>query len=86
LFSGRVRFFNFQFSILKRRNSLGGLYYDERAFGGWRPLRSSDEALEPQDEEVHLREAQRIYIIDLQKTLKLFKEASGFIANLASQG
>ena len=27
-----------------------------------------------------------IYIIDLQKTLKLFKEASGFIANLASQG
>jgi small subunit ribosomal protein S2 len=27
-----------------------------------------------------------IYIIDLQKTLKLFKEASGFIADLASQG
>jgi small subunit ribosomal protein S2 len=27
-----------------------------------------------------------IYIIDLQKTLKLFKEASGFIANLSSQG
>ena len=27
-----------------------------------------------------------IYIIDLQKTLKLFKEASGFISDLASQG
>jgi small subunit ribosomal protein S2 len=27
-----------------------------------------------------------IYIIDLQKTLKLFKEASGFIADLAGQG
>ncbi|HEY8132447.1 MAG TPA: 30S ribosomal protein S2 [Thermoanaerobaculia bacterium] len=27
-----------------------------------------------------------IYIIDLQKTLKLFKEASAFIADLASQG
>ena len=27
-----------------------------------------------------------IYIIDLQKTLKLFKEASGFITDLASQG
>jgi len=27
-----------------------------------------------------------IYIIDLQKTLKLFKEASSFIADLASQG
>ena len=27
-----------------------------------------------------------IYIIDLQKTLKLFKEASAFISDLASQG
>ena len=27
-----------------------------------------------------------IYIIDLQKTLKLFKEASGFITDLSSQG
>ena len=27
-----------------------------------------------------------IYIIDLQKTLKLFKEASQFIADLAGQG
>src|SRR5262249_38104921 len=27
-----------------------------------------------------------IYIIDLQKTLKLFKEASAFVADLASQG
>jgi small subunit ribosomal protein S2 len=27
-----------------------------------------------------------IYIIDLQKTLKLFKEASGFISDLSSQG
>src|SRR5204862_6606742 len=27
-----------------------------------------------------------IYIIDLQKTLKLFKEASAFVSDLASQG
>src|SRR5204863_8118464 len=42
-----------------KEGSLGGLYYDERAFGSWRALRSSDQALESEDEEVHLRQAQR---------------------------
>jgi hypothetical protein len=34
-------------------------YHDAAASGGWRPLRSPDQALEPQDEALHLRGPQR---------------------------
>jgi len=40
----------------------------------------------PKMKEYIFGERNGIYIIDLQKTLKMFKEASKFIAELASQG
>jgi len=49
--------------------------HDQGVTGSRRPFRSPDEALEPEDEEVPVRRAERIYIIDLQKTLKRFEEA-----------
>ena len=40
----------------------------------------------PKMKEYIFGERNGIYIIDLQKTLKMFKEASKFVADLASQG
>ncbi len=42
--------------------------------------------MEPEDEGVIFGERNGIYIIDLQKTLKMFKEASKFVQDLASEG
>jgi len=53
----------------------------ERAFTS-----ASDETLEPEDEGIHLWRTQWHYIIDLQKTLKMFKEASKFVQDMASEG
>jgi NAD-dependent SIR2 family protein deacetylase len=39
------------------------------AAGGRRPLRAPDQALEPEDEAVHLRARNGIYIIDLQQSV-----------------
>jgi len=39
----------------------------------------------PKDETVHLGARNGIYIIDLQKTLKMFKEAYNFVKEVASR-
>src|SRR5260370_33514807 len=41
------------------RRELGSRNYDERAAGGWSPLRPPDAALEPENEGVHFRRTQR---------------------------
>jgi len=63
-----------------------GKYYDEGVARSRRSLRAPDEAVEPEDEGVYLGERNGIYIIDLQKTLKMFKEASKFVQDLAADG
>jgi len=51
-----------------------------------RSLRAPDEAVEPKMKEFIFGERNGIYIIDLQKTLKMFKEASKFVQDLAADG
>ena len=54
-------------------------HHHERVARSGSPLRASDEALEPRMKEYIFGERNGIYIIDLQKTLKMFKEASKFV-------
>jgi len=47
---------------------------------------SPDAPLEPEDEGIYFRERNGIHIIDLQKTLKMFREASRFVSEISSHG
>src|SRR5205823_11971341 len=59
---------------------------DEGSVGGWRSLRPPDEALEPEDEGVHLRRAKRHLHHRPGKTVKLFRDAEDFVSRLAAEG
>jgi len=42
--------------------------------------------LESEDEGIYFGERNGIHIIDLQKTLKMFREASRFVSDMSAQG
>ena len=58
----------------------------EATAGGRCALWSPDPPLEPQNGALHLHRAQRIYIIDLQKTVKKLEEAYAFVRDLSANG
>ena len=62
-------------------------YWRKRTIGFRRPFWTPDEALEPQDEAIHLRRAQlAIHIIDLSKTLTQLEAACDFLGVTVRKG
>ena len=61
-------------------------HHNEAVTRSGSPLRPSDAAVESQDETLHLWRSNGIYIIDLQKTVRLFKRAYTFIQDTVAAG
>jgi len=62
------------------------LHNYEGAARSGRSLRAPNETLESKDEGIYLGERNGIYIIDLQKTLKMFKGREQVVQEMATQG
>ena len=76
---GRPRALPVQQAVRRKR----GRSHTERAAGGRRPLRAPDPALEPEDEALHLRQAQRHLHHRPAEDGGLFREAAEFVHELA---
>lgn len=73
--------------VRRKKSTLGESYvFDARNAGSGCPLRSPDPLLEPQDGPFIFGHRNKIHIINLEKTVDKYQEATKFVKQLAARG
>ena len=70
--------------ITNKEDFLNGSCINETIIGSWGSFRSSNTSLEPEMKKYIFTERNGIYIIDLQKTVKMMEQAYNFVRDLAA--